>query len=180
MVFETQRLFARVWQLDDAEAAFRIYGDPEVTRYIGGHTEPDLDAMVTKLEFLIERNRNLPEGHGSFSLILKQTDEIVGAALLKELPNADSAPSGDIEIGWHLARCHWKQGFATEAGFALLEHGFQLGLSELHAVVDSPNTASRRVAERLGMRHVGQSTRYYGGVVVEHFVLSRAEWLNRI
>ncbi len=35
VVLETDRLLVRLWQASDAEAAFEILGDPDVTRYLG-------------------------------------------------------------------------------------------------------------------------------------------------
>jgi len=35
-------------------------------------------------------------------------------------------------------------------------------LPQIFAVVDSANLASRKVVERLGMIHLGQTDRYYG------------------
>ncbi len=35
-IFETERLIPLEWTLDDAEAAFAISGDPNVTRFLGG------------------------------------------------------------------------------------------------------------------------------------------------
>jgi ribosomal-protein-alanine N-acetyltransferase len=39
-----------------------------------------------------------------------------------------------VEVGWRLAREHWGHGYATEAGRAALEFGFErLGLEEIVA-----------------------------------------------
>jgi len=57
-----------------------------------------------------------------------------------------------IEVQYGLARAYWGQGLATEAGRALFAFGFQeLALPEIVAAVETKNTASARVAERLGM-----------------------------
>lgn len=59
-----------------------------------------------------------------------------------------------VEVGWRLAREHWGHGYATEAGRAALEFGFErLGLEEIVAFTVPDNVASRRVMERLGMHH---------------------------
>jgi ribosomal-protein-alanine N-acetyltransferase len=51
------------------------------------------------------------------------------------------------------------QGYATEASQAIIYHAFQeLGFSYLIASCDAPHTASRRVAERLGMQFVEERT----------------------
>lgn len=59
------------------------------------------------------------------------------------------------EAGWRLRREHWRQGLATEAAEALLTHGFgSVGLDVVRAETMAVNVASRRVMEKLGMRHV--------------------------
>ncbi|MCP3915886.1 MAG: GNAT family N-acetyltransferase [bacterium] len=178
-MFETQRLRARSWTLDDAEQAHVMYGDPEVVRHIGGDLRESVDATRELLALILERTPTLPAGMGSFPLALRETGEIVGAALIKPLPDDDGKRTEDIEIGWHLARCHWGNGYATEAGRALLEKGFiELDLPILHAVVEEPNAASHVVARRLGMNDEGMTDAYYGSVL-RHYVLHRSDWQAR-
>jgi len=63
----------------------------------------------------------------------------------------------DIEIGWRFARAVWGKGYATESAKALLRHGFEtVGLGRLVAVIQEPNIASVRVAEKIGMRQAGR------------------------
>jgi RimJ/RimL family protein N-acetyltransferase len=179
-VFETERLVARAWSLDDAEDAWDLYRRPEVVRYIGGKTQDTVEAAREHLRFLIERNAGWPAGYGSFPLFLRDGGRMVGTAIVKRLPDARDRPSEDTEIGWHLHPDVWGRGLATEIGRRLLRHGFEtLGLDEIHAVVEPPNTASSAVALRLGMAHVGRTTAYYGGIEVEHYVLRREAWAAR-
>ena len=90
-VFETERLRARPWRLQDAEAAFRLYGDPEVTRHIGGEPEPDLDAMRARLALIIERTTAFGGGLGSFPAF--DADGVLAAA--KEPPAGRTASAFD-------------------------------------------------------------------------------------
>lgn len=178
-MFETERLHARQWTLDDAEAAHVMYGDPEVVRYIGNDLRESVDATRELLAMLVERVRGLPEGMGAYPLVHKQHGDIVGVALIKPLPDGDGQRTGDIEIGWHLARRHWGNGYATEAGHALLRWGFvELDLPVLHAVVEEPNAASHAVARRLGMADLGMTEAYYGHAL-RHYVLRREDWQRR-
>ncbi len=56
-----------------------------------------------------------------------------------------------IEFGYTLARSSWGRGLATEAATACLRYAFEkLRLPELFASVDSRNTASQRVLEKIG------------------------------
>lgn len=60
-----------------------------------------------------------------------------------------------LEVGYHMRSDRQGQGYATEAAAACRDLARDsLGASELVAIIDPDNTASRRVAEKIGMRHV--------------------------
>lgn len=59
------------------------------------------------------------------------------------------------ELGYRLRRRVWGQGLATEGSRALIDHAFaHLGMVRISAESMAVNTASRRVMEKSGMRHV--------------------------
>lgn len=179
IIFQTERLDARAWNAQEqAVEALALYGDPEVVRYIGNKLVANEAEQRAFIEGIMSRIAGYAPGLGSWPLFERDTGEMVGAALLKPLPasRSNAAPQGEIEIGWHLRRKHWRRGFATEAGRALVARGFDVvGLRELHAVVEPPNAASQAVAKRLGMQHRGQTNHYYDHIL-EHFVLSADAW----
>ncbi|MCA1799492.1 MAG: GNAT family N-acetyltransferase, partial [Xanthomonadaceae bacterium] len=59
-------------------------------------------------------------------------------------------------LGWWVWKDYWGRGFATEAAEALVVHARDvMGLTRVVAVIDPLNTASIRVAEKIGMRFEG-------------------------
>ena len=59
-----------------------------------------------------------------------------------------------MEIGWRLDAAYWNRGLATEGARAVLRYGFEeLGLHEIVSFTVPANLPSRRVMEKLGMRH---------------------------
>jgi RimJ/RimL family protein N-acetyltransferase len=59
-----------------------------------------------------------------------------------------------VEVGWRLAREAWGHGYASEAAGAAAQFAFErLELDEIVAIATESNAPSRRVMERLGMRH---------------------------
>lgn len=59
----------------------------------------------------------------------------------------------EIEIGWHVHKRLWGGGIATEVAAAVHNHAFEhFGLRRLVAIIPPEHTASRRVAEKIGMR----------------------------
>jgi ribosomal-protein-alanine N-acetyltransferase len=157
-IFRTERLIARAWSRDDAEAAFAIYGDPRVMQHIGnGVPRASLEEQRAALERTIAEGEKHRGRMGSFALVERASGALVGAILLKPLPD-----SSEIEIGWHLGHAAWGKGYASEAARAMLEHARGLGLKRVLAVAQPANGASLRVMEKIGMTREGLTTRYYG------------------
>ena len=155
-IFETERLRARPWTADDAEAGLAIYGDPEVTRFIAaGGTVSSVEMMQGIIE--IYNGRDFGPGLGVWAVERKDDGNVVGSALL--VPLEGKGP--EIEVGWHFARAAWGNGFATEAGAATIAYGFAtVGLKRIIAVVYPENERSLRVCERLGMKRLARRPLY--------------------
>jgi RimJ/RimL family protein N-acetyltransferase len=158
-LFKTERLLARPWNPEqDSEAASALYFDPEVMRFL-----PPRQPLASLEEVRARVERYADPGRGSYALIERASGLLVGNVVLGRIPDGDGNLTDDYQVGWHLRRDRWGQGYATEAGKAALERGFLgLGLSVIHALVDPGNTASARVALRLGMEPQGRTERYYG------------------
>lgn len=157
MTFETERLVARDWRREDAEAAYRIYRDEDVVRFLGSVPQPveSLDGMRERIDRWLAAKRD--DGYGFWALQTKD-GTLVGATLCKPLPGAD-----EVEIGWHLGKAHWGRGYATESGAGAARYAFEtLGLDVVYAVVVRENAASLAVARRIGMTYEGSTDRYYG------------------
>jgi RimJ/RimL family protein N-acetyltransferase len=189
--FTTARLIARDWSAADLDAAFAIYGRDEVARWLGPEPRqpvPSLALMREILDRRIARNSEQRD-YGLWALELRATGQVAGAVLLSPLPGDGAA----VEIGWHLNPEYWGAGYATEAGRGAIALAFgvdtvghhEVGpgiasrparpvLDSVKAVVDPDNVRSMRVCRRLGMRHCGQTTEYYG-LTLEFFELTRAD-----
>lgn len=173
--FITDRLVARDWTSDDAQAAFAIYGRDEVARWLGAEPRrpvESLERMSQVLERRIARAQEQPD-YGLWPIELRTTGQLVGAVLLAPLPG----PEQKVEIGWHLNPDYWGAGYATEAGRGVVALAFWRAkprLDSVIALVDPDNRRSRDVCGRLGMRHLGQTSEYYG-LTFELFELARSE-----
>lgn len=63
---------------------------------------------------------------------------------------------GDVELGYWIARPHWGQGYATEAGAAVLDIARTLGHPRIVASHFLDNPASGRVLKKLGFVPTGR------------------------
>ena len=88
-----------------------------------------------------------------------------------------------FELFYAVQPSHWHRGFATEMAQAAIDYAFRhAGLPAVRASTDTPNHASLRVLERLGMRPHGRTAQAdAAGVCWDqlHFVVSHEEWQGR-
>ncbi|WP_017314893.1 GNAT family N-acetyltransferase [Mastigocladopsis repens] len=172
-IFQTQRLIIREWIPEaDAAQAFEIYGDPEVVGFLSvNKPEESVATQRAALQRLVDRYVKLNNGSGVWAIVEKQTGEIVGTVLLKQLPDKEGKPTQDFHVGWHLKKAAWGKGYATEAGRGAIEYGFNiLKLPVIYAVATPDNYASIRVTQKLGMIPMGRTHKYYA-VELELFKL---------
>jgi RimJ/RimL family protein N-acetyltransferase len=167
--FETQRLLVRPRQLGDLNACLAMDRDPAVVRYI----DVPWRTPQQHREFVLDRmTRAYPAGLGYWSVVLKLVPAaFVGWVLL--IPYDAAGP--ETEIGWRFLRSAWGNGFATEASLPVLHHGFaEVRLERVVADIHPDNTNSLRVAEKLGLRFVGE--RKIKGKMLKAYALEREEY----
>jgi len=147
--FTTERLLLRQRTLADTRACIEMDRDPQVTRFISG---PWSDPQA-HLAFVEARTEGpYAPGLGYWTILERREGRFLGWVLLIPL----DADGPEIEIGWRLPRAAWGHGYATEAAAPVLRHGLStLRLDEVVADIDPDNQASRRVAEKIGMRQLG-------------------------
>jgi len=157
----TERLRLRPWRLQDAEAAFAIYGSPEVPRWLSPALEPlrDPGAMRLLLQQRIGEDSRVVDPAGRWAIEFSEDGRVVGGVVLLYLP-----PGGeDLEIGWQLAPDVWGRGLASEAGHAVAHWALQQeGVDEVFAVARPSNTRGAATAKSIGMEWVGETDKYYG------------------
>src|SRR5262245_10322726 len=159
-VMETERLLIRPWthSESDLDRIFDAYSRMEVVQYLGSYPKPmeSRDQAPTAVDRWAARCT--PDGrYGVWAAQVKQTGVVAGTVLLVQLPNEQTT----VEVGWHFHPDSWGRGYATEAAGALLRKGFAEGLPEIYAVVRPENEPSLKVCRRLGMTHVGRTSRWY-------------------
>lgn len=146
-VLETKRLILRRLVMDDLDALFALYSDPEVRRYF---PEGTLTYEETKeeLEWFLDGHPAQPQ-LGLWATIHKETDKFIGRCGL--LPwTIEQRP--EVEVAYLLAKEYWGQGLGTEVAQAILDYGFeQLHLARLICLIDPANQASIKVAMKIGM-----------------------------
>jgi ribosomal-protein-alanine N-acetyltransferase len=144
-LFQTERLAVRPKTADDVDALHVVYGDADVMRFSGGRF-----TTLERTRSFVTSHIGHQETHGfsMWALVERGSGTLVGDV-------GFLAYEDGVEIGWHLRRSAWGQGYATEAARACLAHGFdRFDFPRVSAFTESGNAASLRVIEKLGMRFV--------------------------
>jgi RimJ/RimL family protein N-acetyltransferase len=167
-LLRTDRLLLRHWEEPDLAAFFDLYSRDEVVRWLGAHPRRPVATMAEARERLgrwQEYARGLAAPLGLWAVVPcaagAPAGQPVGTVLLLPLSDSDG-PTGLVEVGWHLHPEHQGQGLATEAARAVLTLASQAGIDQVLAITDLDNTASQRVAARLGMTDEGVTQRWFG------------------
>lgn len=148
-VIKTKRLILRPWSEADFEPFAKLNADPKVREYFPSllsKEESDKQAQLIKEK--IEKN-----GWGLWAVSVPNEAEFIGFIGLAPVDfHAHFTPA--VEIGWRLACDYWGYGYATEGAKAALEFGFEkLLLEEIVSLTAVENMRSRKVMEKIGMRH---------------------------
>ena len=143
----TDRLLLRQWQERDLEPFADLNADAEVMRYFPAKlAREQSDALASAIRREIDK-----QGWGLWAVEVIGGSSFIGFVGLNE-PIFDAHFTPAVEVGWRLAREHWGHGYATEAGQAAIDFGFdELALEQIVAMIGLKNSRSQRVAERLGM-----------------------------
>jgi len=156
---QSARLGFRLWAEDDKALALGLWGDPDVTRLIGG---PFSDAQVLA-RLAHEIALHCEHGVQYWPAFLLTTGEHIGCCGLRPY----RIEANVYEFGIHLNKAYWGQGFGQEAANAAIDHAFNaIGVTALCAGHHPNNTASRRLLLRLGFAYTHDE--YYAPTGLQH------------
>ncbi|HET9401207.1 MAG TPA: GNAT family N-acetyltransferase [Candidatus Acidoferrales bacterium] len=165
----TQRLGFRCWGENDLPLAMSVWGDPKVTRFVGGpFTESQVAARLAK-EITSMREHRIQY----WPIFLREDGRHVGCAGMRMYNAAEKI----FATGYYLTKSFWGMGLAQEAGRAVIAHAFdELGASALFAGHHPENAVSRRVLAKLGFRYTHDELFPPTGLLHPSYLLTRAEF----
>lgn len=162
-VLISDRLRLRPIQREDAEpAAALLQGDSAAIRMTERIPDP---CTVEDVRIWIERLMSTRERAWA---VTRRADGVflgcVGVVLAERgalsEAEAQAHAQADCVLGYWIGRAFWGQGFATEAGRAVLTCLCDFGMRGVEAEVLIENPASRRVLEKLGFHKLGNLERH--------------------
>lgn len=143
----TPRLTLRAHTPADVDWLQRVYGRPDVARYL---LEQPWSREDTERHLATRLTRTDLEGEaGAWALVVEHEGAAVGDVALWFTDRERRV----AEVGWVLDPAYGGRGLAAEAVGAVLAAGFERhGLHRVTAQMDARNTASAALATRVGMR----------------------------
>jgi [ribosomal protein S5]-alanine N-acetyltransferase len=169
MILETSRLILRPFQDEDIGRLAELMANGDFMRFsLGPYTREQTQTVLQK--FLSWNQAGLPS---QFAVIFRSNNELIGYCgfLHWHLDGAD-----EIEIGYRLDPEYWNRGLASEAAQAVRDHAFRdLNLSRVISLIHPDNIASRRVAEKNGMKIEKETV--FRGFPTQVFAITREQWL---
>jgi len=140
---KTARIAFRCWSKDDLPLAMSLWGDPEVTKYLGGPFSAE------QINARLENEIATMEAHGIqyWPFFLLPNFEHAGCCGLRPRKLEERI----YELGVHIRKPNWGRGLAVEASRAIVKYAFEtLGARELFAGHHPANAASRHLLEKSG------------------------------
>ena len=169
----TPRLLLRPLQPADRDDMHRMEQDPVVMLHLNGGLPTPLEPVDPDSSPYLMPRGGEPEVR---AVVVREDGAVAGWVGL--FLDGETA-----EIGYRFFRRHWARGYATEAASAVIADAFErLGVVRIKALTMAVNTSSRRVMEKLGMRHtqthfVEWSNPLPGAEQGEvEYVLERQDW----
>jgi [ribosomal protein S5]-alanine N-acetyltransferase len=136
----------RPFSEDDLDDLSALMANADFMRFSLGVFSREQTAVF--LEKVQGRDRaGLPS---QFAVIFRENERLIGFCgfFLQTVDGVE-----ELEIAYRLDPSHWGQGIATEAARAVRDHAFaELQLPRVISLIHPDNIASRRVAEKNGMR----------------------------
>lgn len=166
---ETERLILRELTADDFDALYEILADSDIMQHYPYTFDEDrVRGWITKN---IDRYKTF--GFGLWAVCLKSTGEMIGdCGITMQNINGVIKP----EIGYHIHKKYWRQGYAKEAAKKCRDWVFtNTPFNVVYSYMKSTNTASYRTAMSNGMNKICEFTDTENETTLV-YAITRNEW----
>jgi RimJ/RimL family protein N-acetyltransferase len=147
----TARLLLRPFARADADAVTELAGAFEIADTTISIPHPY--SLQVAIDWIAGHRRPRQRDLGCrFAVTQAESGQLIGCVELRDL-NQEHAQA---EMGFWIGKPFWGQGYASEAGSAIVRFGFEsLGLNRIYAFHMQRNPASGKVLQKLGMVREG-------------------------
>ncbi len=160
----TERLRVEPISMAHWEDHAAAWADPQLTAFIGGTPRSRNESWG---KFIGGAGLWSLLGYGYWSFIERESGAYLGTGGLANFERGLPELEGYVEAGWAFVPAAWGKGYATEAMMAVLQWAdAHLGVSEIRCIISPDNTASIRVAEKLGFAYMCETEDALGRIGV--------------
>lgn len=149
-LLRTKRLYLRKITEADSPDLFRIWSNPDVTKFMNianFSDEHQAKEMINFLNDLSAQNKAV-----RYTIIEAKTNQIIGSCGFNTLDYENSK----AEIGYELDHSFWGKGYGTEAVSCLIDYAFKhLNFIRIEAKVEPENLQSIKVLQKLNFTFEG-------------------------
>ena len=171
-MFETARLLLREYKPEDFDSLYQILSDPVTMQ----HYPHPYDEKDTKrwIDWNLENYRKY--GFGLWAIELKDSGQFIGdCGITMQKIDGEFLP----EIGYHIDRRYWRQGYAKEAASFVRDWFFQnTEFDQVYSYMKYTNIASSSTAASIGMKKIKEYPDPKD-IICYVYQLTRKDWEQR-
>jgi RimJ/RimL family protein N-acetyltransferase len=168
-MLETERLLLRPLSADEVGPLHRISNEPNVRLHLWDNeqvSEATIKGLIAQSDRMFSKERI-----GVFGVRMRGREDLLGFCGFVRLSSMQ-----EPELWYELTQKAWGRGLATEAAWECVRYAFEeVGMERVIAGADTPNSASLRVIEKLGMKYLGNINP--SAPEEPYFALSREDFL---
>ena len=172
MIIETNRLILREYTLDDFDDLYQILSDPITMQH---YPKPyDKEGTLRWINWSLDNYSKY--GFGLWAMILKDTGQFIGDCGIT-IQNID----GELlpEIGYHVQKDYWRQGYAKEAASAVRDYVFtKTNYESVYSYMKYTNIGSYSTAASIGMTKIKEYKNEKDGILYV-YQITKEEWQRK-
>ena len=170
---QTDRLITRFLTPEDIPAWAAFFKDKEALEFLstfGFNSDIDMSKFWIEKQLLRYKENRF----GLQALIHKETNEFIGQC---GLVSQQVGGVAEMEIGYHIIKKYWGQGYASEAAKCFMNYAFTNNLApSLISIIDINNIKSQRVADKNKLTRERQTTWAHHNVYI--YRITKEKWQN--
>lgn len=151
---ESKRLFTRFLTTDDIIIWTDFFKNKEAIEFLPSF---GMDTIEERAKYWIDKQltRYKENKFGLQALIDKNTNDFIGqCGLIKQEVDGQI----EIEVGYHVFKKFWGQGYAPEAARIFIDYAFKNNLTDsVISIIDIRNIKSQKVAIKNGLKREKQT-----------------------
>ena len=169
MILKTDRLVLREYTQADFDGLYEILSDPVTMQ----HYPKPYDKAGTQRWLDWNFNNYKTYGFGLWAIELKETGAFIGdCGITMQNIDGESLP----EIGYHIHKQYWQQGYGKEAAKAVRDWAFENTKFDcLYSYMKYTNIPSYSTAKATGLRKIKEYPDEEDGILYV-YAITREEW----